>query len=135
MENVFYCLNSRHCRDLELVSSLARVSNRGGLNQTNVCSSKGGGGEGKRRGLGLRNDVLTNCKAVTLRGGQWIIAVFFTQLIFLDFLGARRDPQRKSEMLKKLKKIISCIFVFLAYRICLSVLKLRGKLKRNCVRS
>ena len=31
-------------------------------------------------------------------------------------------------MLKKLKKIISCIFVFLAYRICLSVLKLRGKL-------
>ena len=31
-------------------------------------------------------------------------------------------------MLKKLKKIVSCIFVFLAYRICLSVLKLRGKL-------
>ena len=38
-------------------------------------------------------------------------------------------------MLKKLKKIISCIFVLLAYRICLSVLKLRGKLKRNRVRS
>ena len=29
-------------------------------------------------------------------------------------------------MLKKLKKIISCIFVFLAYRICLSVLKCGG---------
>ena len=38
-------------------------------------------------------------------------------------------------MLKKLKKIISCIFVFLAYCICLLVLKLRGKLKRNRVRS
>ena len=38
-------------------------------------------------------------------------------------------------MLKKLKNIISCIFVFLAYRICLSVLKLRGKLKRNRVRT
>ena len=38
-------------------------------------------------------------------------------------------------MLKKLKKIISCIFVFLGYRICLSVLKLRGKLKRKRVRS
>ena len=38
-------------------------------------------------------------------------------------------------MFKKLKKIISCIFVLLAYRICLSVLKLRGKPKRNRVRS
>ena len=35
------------------------------------------------------------------------------------------NGQRKSEMLKK--KIISGIFVFLQYRICLSVLKLRGK--------
>ena len=44
------------------------------------------------------------------------------------------------EMLKKLKKIISCIFVLLAYRICLSVLKLGGgggggEPKRNRVRS
>ena len=37
------------------------------------------------------------------------------------------NRQRKSEMLKKLKNIISCIFVFLAYRICLSVLKLLGE--------
>ena len=28
------------------------------------------GGEGERRGLGPRNDVLTTCKAVTLRGGH-----------------------------------------------------------------
>ena len=32
-------------------------------------------GGGKRRSLGPRNDVLTTCKAVTLRGGQRIIAV------------------------------------------------------------
>ena len=34
---------------------------------------------GKRRGLGPRNDVLTTCKAVTQRGGQRIITVFFPQ--------------------------------------------------------
>ena len=39
----------------------------------------GGGGGVERRGLGPRNNVLTTCKAVTLRGGQWIIAVFFPQ--------------------------------------------------------
>ena len=37
----------------------------------------GGGGRGeKRRGLGQRNDVLATCKAVTLRCGQGMIAVF-----------------------------------------------------------
>ena len=46
---------------------------------------------------------------------------------------ARSEPAE--EMIKKLKKIVSCIFVFLAYRICLMVLELRGKLKRNRVRS
>ena len=54
---------------------------------------------------------------------------------FQTFQKQEANRQRKSEMLKKLKKIISCIFVFLAYRICLSVLKLRGKLKRNRLRS
>ena len=39
----------------------------------------GGGGGGKRRGMGPRNDVLISCKAVTLSGGQRIIAVFFPQ--------------------------------------------------------
>ena len=34
---------------------------------------------GKRRGLGPRNYVLTTCKAVTLRGGQRIISVYFPQ--------------------------------------------------------
>ena len=37
------------------------------------------GGGGEKRGLGPRNDVLTTCEAVTLRGGQRIFAVFFPQ--------------------------------------------------------
>ena len=55
-----------------------------------VDAYAGGGGEG--RGLRLRNDVLTTCKAVTQRGGQRIIRVFFPQEIFLDFLEARSEP-------------------------------------------
>ena len=35
-----------------------------------VYSSGGGGGRGKRRGLGPRNDVLTTCKAVNPRASQ-----------------------------------------------------------------
>ena len=35
---------------------------------------------------------------------------------FQTFLKQEANRQRKSEMLKKLKKIISCIFFFLAYR-------------------
>ena len=49
------------------------------LNKSNYCEDlfvpEGDGGGGKRRGLGPRNDVLTTCKAVTLRGGQRIIAL------------------------------------------------------------
>ena len=46
----------------------------------------------------------------------------------VNILEARIEAnrQRKSEMLKKLKKTISCNFVFLAYRICLSLLKCGG---------
>ena len=47
-----------------------------------VCKRVGTGGEvgwGGRRGMGLRNDVLTTCKAVTSRGGQRIIVVCFPQ--------------------------------------------------------
>ena len=54
--------------------------------------TQGRGGGGKRRSLGPRNDVLTTCKAVTQRGGQRIITVFFPQEIFLDFLEARSEP-------------------------------------------
>ena len=36
----------------------------------------GGGGGRKRRSLRPRNDVLTTCKVVTLRGDKWAIGVF-----------------------------------------------------------
>ena len=45
-----------------------------------VCKRVGtgeGGWGGGRPGMGLRNDVLTTCKAVTWRGGQRIIVVCF----------------------------------------------------------
>ena len=53
----------------------------------------------------------------------WDREAMFSQL-------AKQSPrggQRILQYFSQLKKIISCIFVFLAYRICLSVLKLRGK--------
>ena len=44
-----------------------------------------GGGEagGERQGLGPRNNVLTTCKSVTLRGGQQVIGVFPTLNILI----------------------------------------------------
>ena len=53
----------------------------------------------------------------------------------LQHFSKKRTGWGNLKCLKNWKKIISCIFVLLAYRICLSVLKLRGKLKRNRVRS
>ena len=78
------------------------------------------GGGGKRRGLGPRNDVLTTCKAVTPRGGQRKIAVLFPQQILLEFLEARSDRQKKSEMLtEKIKieknNIMHLCFSFISY--------------------
>ena len=49
-----------------------------GFEQPDLTDRRGGGG-GKRRGLGPRNDVLTTCKAITLRDGQRIIVAFFPQ--------------------------------------------------------
>ena len=62
-------------------------------------------------------------------------SIFPTVNIFRLFRSKKRTGRGNQKCLKNWKKIISCIFVFLAYRICLSVLKLRGKLKRNRVRS
>ena len=53
----------------------------------------------------------------TQRGGQRI------QYFFFLFRSKKRTDKGNQRCLKKLKKIISCIFVFLTYRICLSVLK------------
>ena len=58
-----------------------------------------GWGEGKKRGLGPRNNFLTTCKAVTLHGGQRVIGVFPTLNILIE---ARSEPAE--EMIKKLKK-------------------------------
>ena len=83
-----------------------------------------GGGEETRSGTEKR------CSH-NLQSGlpAWWSADNYSIFPTVNILEARIEAnrQRKSEMLKKLKKIISCIFVFLAYRICLSVLKLRGK--------
>jgi len=46
------------------------------VSQTKESYLKPGRRGGERRGLGPRNDVLTTCKVVTLRGGQQIIALF-----------------------------------------------------------
>ena len=44
-------------------------------------------------------------------------------IFFFLFRSKKRTDRGNQRCLKKLKKIISCIFVFLTYRICLSVLK------------
>ena len=59
-----------------------------------------GGGGGERRGLGPRNDVLTTCKAVTLRGGQRIIALFPTVNIFRLFRSKKRTGRGNQKCLK-----------------------------------
>ena len=53
-------------------------------------------------------------------------SIFPTVKFNIWFQKQEANRQRKSEMLKNFKKIIPCIFVFLAYRICLSVLKCGG---------
>ena len=72
---------------------------------------------GKRRGLGLGNDALITCKRVTLHYGQQIIAVFSQSKYFRSKKWASRGNNSIVE------KIISWLFVFLAYHICPLVLK------------
>jgi len=61
----------------------------------------GGGARGKRRGLGRRNHVFTTCKAaVTLRGGQRIIAVFFPQEMFRLFRSKKGTGRGNQKCLK-----------------------------------
>ena len=55
--------------------------------------------------MGPRNDVLTTCEAVTQRGGQRIIAVFFHSKYFIE---ARSEPPE--EMIKKYKKYHASLF-------------------------
>ena len=78
-----------------------------------VCGRGWGpGAGGKRRGLGPRNDVFTTYKAVTLRGGQRIIAVFSRAVNILE---VRRE--QAEEIIKILKKnnIMPLCFSFVSY--------------------
>ena len=59
-----------------LVSRVRMVRFKTEMTQFRTCRR---GERGERRGLGPRKDVLTTYKAVTLHGGQRIIAVFFPQ--------------------------------------------------------
>ena len=85
----------------------------------------GGGGGGKDTGSGSEKRCSHN-----LESGHpvWWSADNYSIFPTVSILEARIEVnrQRKSEMLKNLKKIISCNFVFLAYRICLLVLKCGG---------
>ena len=76
---------------------------------------------GKERGLRPRNDVLTTCKAVTLRGVQRIIALYFSQSKIFQ----RREANQQGNN-SIIEKIIWCLFVFLAYRLCPLSLKLQS---------
>ena len=72
----------------------------------NAC--KPGWKEG-RRGLGPRNDVLTTCKAVTLRGGQRICAVYFSQSKY--FRGKKRISRGSNSLIEKnniMNRVASC---------------------------
>ena len=79
-----------------------------------------GGGEETRSGTEKRC-----CHNLQSGHPAWWSADNYSIFPTVNILEARIEAnrQRKSEMLKKLKKITSCNFVFLAYRICLSVLK------------
>ena len=90
------------------------------------CWSTGG----KRRVLVQRNDVLTTCKAVTLRGGQRIIAVYFIQSKY--FRGEKRTSRGNNSMTEKNNIMPQSLFVFLAYRICPLVLKLQNASYTQC---
>ena len=70
---------------------------------------------------------LTTCKAVTLRCGQRIIAVFSQS----HFRGKKRAGRGNNPIIEK---IASWVFVFLAYRICPLVLKLQNASDSQCNR-
>ena len=70
------------------------------------------------RELGPRNDVLTTYKTVTLSGGQRIILQYFE----------KRTSRENNSIIEKL---ISCLFVFLAYCICSLILNWIAKHKRH----
>ena len=91
-------------------------------NKIMIDCSRGGGGRDEVWGREMMfSQLAKRSPSVVVRDNY---SIFPT----VNILEARikADRQRKSEMLKKLKKIISCVFVCLAYPICLSGLKCGG---------
>ena len=76
--NIQYSLKCIRCSKIAFAIARSKSVGWGG--------GKGGGAE--RRGLGPRNDFITTCKAVTLCGGQRILAIFFLSK-------ARGEPAEK----------------------------------------
>ena len=84
----------------------------------------GGGGD-----LWPRNDVPTTYKAVTLLCGQRIMAIFSTQG---EYFRSKKRADRGNKSI--IERIISWLFVFLAYRICPLVPKLQNTSDSHCNR-
>ena len=99
----------------------------------NTWSRRGvGGRKGRRDEVWDRETMFSQLAKRSQSGhpGWWSAdncSIFPTVNIFRLFRSKKLTGRGNQQMLKELKKIISCIFVCLAYRICLSVLKLRGK--------
>ena len=86
--------------------------------------SEVGMGGRKRRGLGLRNDVVTTCKAVTLRGGQGI--QYCAKEMHTKFAEIS-EITRISAI-----KLRTCSIAFFAYRFFSLVLNLQNESGSHC---
>lgn len=64
----------------------------------------------------LTKNVLTACKAVTLLGGQQIIAVIFLSQSEIHFRGEKQTSRENNSIIEKNNVI--CLLVFLACRLC-----------------
>ena len=81
----------------------------------------------KRRGLGLRNDVVTTCKAVTLRGGQGI------QYCAKEMHTKFAEISEISEITRiSAIKLRTCSIAFFAYRFFSLVLNLQNASGSHC---
>ena len=118
LENIPFCNNPAELIDLETCFMRTQTPQLITFLENNMDQV----GEGEETRSGTEKRCSHN-----LQSGHpaWWSADNYSIFPTVNILEARIEANRhrKSEMLKKLKKIISCNFVFLAYRICLSVLK------------
>ena len=80
--------------------------------------------------MGLRNDVLTTCKAVTSCGGQRIIILWYVS--HSKYFRSEKRSGRGNYSI--IIKIISCLFAFFAYRISPLVMNLQNASGSHCNR-